>query len=215
MYILTQGAPLENSKDKIYRVQSPELEKEYIEAGYRQHERIYKVINHHSEYMVYCPEFRNGQDGLEPVVIIPEFLIPRRRYPVEVYLFAIDVYSSNPEKGQREVAEETRKRFGLETFAHTTLGRALKAFVNIVGSARPDNGGTDSEDGNTTLQTAVAGAVAARPPGFPAVQATWPMRERAARFLRGSAAQPEWRAAAEAYREIARKWFCDYQRLLL
>ena len=29
--------------------------------------------------------------------------------------------------GQREAAEKTRKKFNLETFSHTTLGRAFKA----------------------------------------------------------------------------------------
>jgi hypothetical protein len=42
-----------------------------------------------------------------------------------VYLYALALYGSAPEKGQRWAAEETRKKFGLATFAHTTLGRAL------------------------------------------------------------------------------------------
>jgi hypothetical protein len=49
---------------------------------------------------------------------------------VYIYLYAIDIYSSNPDIGQRKAAEATRKQFGLIHFAHTTLGRALKAFAH-------------------------------------------------------------------------------------
>jgi len=34
--------------------------------------------------------------------------------------------------GQREAAETTREHFGLETFSHTTLGRAMKRFEELL-----------------------------------------------------------------------------------
>jgi len=64
----------------------------YLAVGYRCYERIYKVRYQHREYSVVCPEFRNDKAGFEPVVVILEFLIPRRPFPVEVYLYAIDLY---------------------------------------------------------------------------------------------------------------------------
>ena len=103
-----------------------DLEVLYRNAGYLRYERTYKIIYMHNDYLVVCPEFRSGEKGVEPIVIIPEFLIPGRPYQIEVYLFAIDIYSTFPEKGQRWAAKETRKRFKLKTFSHTTLGRALK-----------------------------------------------------------------------------------------
>jgi len=148
MYIITQGAPLGYSEDKIYRVKSPAEEASYTAAGYQRHEREYKITCGHKEYIVICPEYRNDEKGSEPVVIIPDFLMPKRRYPVEVYLYAIDIYSSDNEKGQRKAAEETRKRFDLETFAHTTLGRALKALSDSMkkGAAEPDSTQTGHEE---------------------------------------------------------------------
>ena len=135
MLILAQCLQLENSKDNICLVQVPELEKQYLDAGYQRCERSYKIKYQRKEYTVICLEFRDDKNSAEPIVIIPEFLIPGRSYPVFVYLYAIALYSGSPEKGQRWAAEETRKYFGLDTFAHTTLGRALKVFVRNIEEA--------------------------------------------------------------------------------
>jgi hypothetical protein len=71
-------------------------------------------------------------------LVIPEFLIPGRPYPIYVYLHAIVLYSSNPKMGQREAAEITRKRFGLSTFSHTTLGRAMKKLEVFINENQPE-----------------------------------------------------------------------------
>ena len=216
MYVIVpQSTALENSKEKIYFVRSPADEKACIDAGYRRHERIYKVTYQHSDYAVHCPEYRDDEKGVEPVVFIPGFLVPGRRYPLEVYLYAIDIYSSNPEKGQRGAAEETRKRFGLATFAHTTLGRALKAFANKVDPAGSVGGQGTSGGAGGVRQSLGEGATPKKNAGFPTVQATWQMRGRAARFLRRAVPQPEGRAIAAAYREMAREWFREHRRFLL
>ena len=60
------------------------------------------------------------------MVIVPDYLISHRRYPVHVYIYAINEYCNCTNKSQRESAKKTRVQFGLETFAHTTLGRAFK-----------------------------------------------------------------------------------------
>jgi len=214
MYILTQGSPLENSKNGTYHVQSAALEKEYSDADYECRERVYKITYKHRDYAVHCMEFRNDKDGQEAVMIIPDFLIPGRRYPVEVYLYAIDIYSSNPAKGQRWAAEDTRNRFGLETFAHTTLGRALKTLVcslNIV-SECADSEGT----GNMALPSERCRSSAeANCHGIPAVHATRILRERASRFLRGHMPCLDVRACISGYRRISREWYCGHRRLLL
>jgi hypothetical protein len=132
MYILTQTERIENSKDINFIVQDPELEKYYLEAGYKITTRFYKITIQHRVYTVTCPEFRNAGNGTPAIVIIPDFLIPRRPYPVYVYLYAIDLYCQNPRLGQRAAAQATKEHFGLATFAHTTLGRALKAFAGSV-----------------------------------------------------------------------------------
>ena len=214
MYILTQGSPLENSKNGTYHVQSAALEKEYSEAGYECRERVYKITYKHRDYAVHCMEFRNDNDGREAVMLIPDFLIPGRRYPVEVYLYAIDIYSSNPAKGQRWAAEGTRKRFGLETFAHTTLGRALKT---LVGSLTRVCECADSEGtGNMPLPSGI-GRSSTEPNchGIPAVHATRALRERASRFLRGHVPGLDVRTGISSYRRISREWYCVNRRLLL
>jgi hypothetical protein len=107
MYILTRSGPLENNQNNMFRVKDPVLEEQYRKAGYQRYERSYKVKEAHKEYSVLCPEFRNEALGVEPVVILPEFLVPGRPYPVYVYLYGVDLYSNAPEKGQRWAAEET------------------------------------------------------------------------------------------------------------
>jgi len=213
MYIITQGAPLENSIDRIYTVQATALERGYIEAGYQRRERIFKLTYKHGGYIVICPEFRNGGKGAEPIVIIPEFLVPGRRYPVEVYLYAIDLYSREKGKGQRWAAAEARKRYGLEKaeFAHTTLGRALKKLssrLEEIGEAKiigaHESGGKDA-----------ANAEGMRQHSFNTVRTTWELRERVTRFLCVKAVEEDLRSAEAVYRGIAREWFEKHRQLLL
>ena len=77
------------------------------------------------KHEVLCPEYITT-DG-DDVVVIPWFLNPYRRYPIQIYLYACDLYSANPSRGQRWVAEATRAKFNLNTFSHTTLCRAFKS----------------------------------------------------------------------------------------
>jgi hypothetical protein len=205
MFILTQSGRLENSKNNIYRVQDTALEKEYQNAGYQRYERSYKIKESHKEYIVVCLEFRNDALGLEPVVILPEFLVPRRHYPIYVYLYAMDLYCGAPEKGQRWAAEETRKRFGLETFAHTTLGRALKALARSIG----ENARVPDEAENT------ATGAAPRESGFPNIQSTEASRKQVTGYLRGRLNQAERGQVASIGCELAREWFQKYRRFLL
>jgi hypothetical protein len=205
MFILTQSGQLENSKNNIFRVQDAALEKQYRNAGYQRYERLYKIKESYKEYIVVCLEFRNDALGLEPVVILPEFLVPRRHYPVYVYLYAIDLYCSAPEKGQRWAAGETRKRFGLNTFSHTTLGRALKALARSIGEniQIPDEAG------------AAASGATPKEAGFPTVQTTETYRKQAAQFLRGGLIQAQQRQVAFIGCELAREWFQKHRRFLL
>lgn len=223
MFILTQDRQIENSENNIYRVQAAELEKQYLNAGYQERERSYKIKYQYKEYTVICLEFRDDKKGNEPIVIIPEFLVPGRPYPVYVYLYAIDLYSGSPEKGQRWAGEETRKYFGLASFAHTTLGRALKRFVRNIEEAEkasentrtevPDDDGNKSESQKADSEQCDK----AKKPGFPTVRSTKVLRERAAQFLGGMLTwvrAVKQQAIAICY-ELVRKWFKEYRRFLL
>jgi len=206
MFILTQTGWLKNSKDNIYHVQNTELEKQYLDVGYRRYERSYKIKEQHKEYIVICPEFRNDTDGAEPIVLIPEFIIPGRPYPVYVYLYAINLYSNDSAKGQRSAAEETRKYFGLTTFAHTTLGRALKSFISIIEKfiKTTNEAQTETVIGEETKSS-----------GFPTVEATETLRKKAAGYMQFKLVRATLQQVVTVCCEMARKWFMKYCHFLL
>ncbi|MCL2474322.1 MAG: hypothetical protein FWF23_05450 [Alphaproteobacteria bacterium] len=200
-YILARSTPLENSKNNIYEVHDEELEQKYKDAGYQQYERSYKTKYQYKEYIVICLEFRNDSTGAEPVVIVPDFLIPGRRYPHYVYMHGIELYCNNPDKGLRWAAEETRKYFGLDTFSHTTLGRALKAFFRGIAGEDP----TPAKDIDSEKQK----------PCFPSTQDTAVVRKQVAEFLRSRLGQIEQQEIIVIYCQLAREWHKQYQKLLL
>jgi len=209
MFILSCSERFEKSEDKIFTVDADDLDGRYLDGGYQRHERSYSIIYEHSEYTVICPEYRNGEKGGEPIVVIPVFLIPGRPFMAEVYLYAIDLYSAAPDKGQRWAAEETRKRFNLKTFAHTTLGRALKS---LAGKLAGVEAGTAVDAGCPDYEGLTEKPEQGR---FPTVRKTKPSRERAARFLRGRVAHQDRNSAKAACHEIAREWFSAYRHFLL
>jgi len=228
MYILTQSEQLEKSKNEIYLVEAPEIEKEYLTAGYKRYERTYKMTCHHKDYSVVCTVFRDNKKGSEPVVIIPEFHIPGRPYPVYIYLFAIDLYSSNPDMSQRKAAKTTRECFGLNEneFVHTTLGRALKAFVgNINEVLKPPDScleekteevrkkDTDHNNHDTTFDG--QGSNRNNASTFPKVSSTTELRTRAAQVLGGKLIRTKVKQAIMTYHELVWEWFKKYKRLLL
>ena len=227
IYILTQTGQLENCEDKTFRVEAASLEEEYLNAGFQRYERSYQLKWQHMEYTILCPEFRSGEEGSLPVVIIPEFLIPKRPYPIYVYLYVIDLYSANPGKGQRWAAEATRKYFGLETFAHTTLGRALKAFVNSqetapkatesIGAEPTTNGEKIECTGQekTSKECAQQNCKQSGDIGFRSTGATRALRKRAAQFLCGSLLSVGLLKCIEIGKAFARKWFKEYGRFLM
>jgi len=205
MYILTRSERLENSKDNRYLVRDTEMEKKYLDAGYQQYERNYTIKVQYREYIVVCPEFRKGAAEASPIVILPDFMIPGRPYPVYVYLFAIRLYSTRPDKGQRWAAAETRKQFGLTTFSHTTLGRAMKAFACTI-----EENALTTDLGVERISNAKV-----KPSGFPTVRATASIREKAAEFLSKRLVTMPVRRTVIDYCWLAREQFKEYGRFLL
>ena len=66
------------------------------------------------------------------MLILPEYLFLRMRYPIQVYIYAINEYCRDEGTSQRKAAEKARKLFGLTTFSHSTLGRTLKKLLALV-----------------------------------------------------------------------------------
>jgi len=229
MYILTQACQLETCEEKIYRDQSTSLEEMYLSTGYHRYERRYQLKCQHKEYIIQCPEYRKAEYSGLSIVVIPEFLVPRRPYPIYVYLYAIDLYSGNPEKGQRWAAEATRKRFGLQSFAHTTLGRALKALVRNLDAATEitESDGLDSASASTgeKIENNTGQKEAEKESGrgngnrskacFPSVRSTEWLRKRAAEFLCGRLGCATMIQIIEAGQAFAMEWYKEYGRFLL
>jgi len=206
MYILTRAEPLENCKDNICRIQvDAEEERQYIEAGYRKYERSYQLKSQHKEYIVFCPEFRKRGKVAGSVVLIPEFLVPGRPYPVYIYAYAIGLYTNMPEKGQRWAAAETRKQFGLQSFAHTTLGRALKSFVR-----RPE-----VETAAVVEDPGAAAPDSCEDTVFPQVSQTEASRKQAALLLSGVPLCEGKHQIVISVLGLARELFVKYHRFLL
>jgi len=127
-YIITEKR-LVDTPSKINYVLEPEQNQYEGCKVLRTH--IYKLVCGKSDYEIVCAEI--SKDKIKHL-IVAEFIIPNRPYPVYVYIYAVMLYSLNYEMGQRKAAELTRTNFGLATFSHTTLGRALKRIeLRIVG----------------------------------------------------------------------------------
>ena len=156
---------------------------------------------------------------------MPYFLVPRRRYPIFVYLFALDIYCSNLGKGQRAAAEETREKFGLKTFSHTTLGRFFRALEGSIEDAaregcakREPQGGVDAAD--VTMEgSAGEGAKREHAVGeraFPNAKCTAERREAMSVFLSGFHRAVEGGSSiSDACRDIVKHWYERTSRLLI
>ena len=133
------------------------------------------------EYEIVCPEIGwQEEDESKKYLLIPEFMIPGRPYPIYVYLYGITLYTSNLKMGQREAAEKTRKQFGLETFSHTTLGRAMKKLEGLI-----------SREG-AEAKTEEAGALAARSENggkFPTVEQIKERKEKVISYITEAAGE--------------------------
>ena len=217
MNILSYGMDIENCENNIFEVHDSSLEAELAKAGCQRLERVYQVKYQHKVYTVQCPEYVDEMESGHPTwTVIPAFLVPGRPYPLCVYLHAIDLYSANPEKGQRWAAAATRKHFGLETFSHTTLGRALKRFITVIGNAINNADEQGEERASETYETEHTCQKSDNDGiGFPSVHLTAALRKRAAQFLGGIFVGTSYQEAASISQDVARWWYLQYRRLLL
>ena len=99
------------------------------------------------EYEIQIPEIWLPGENNPHMVIFAEYLLSRRRYPLQVYLFALNEYCNDRGASQRDIAKKTRERYGLGTFAHTTLGRALKRLHIIINTIEQTVQNSNEEDG--------------------------------------------------------------------
>jgi hypothetical protein len=118
-----------NQGNEIYTIKPEELEILRSTGVISKKNKIYTLSFNYRDFQLKCPlfEFRLGKMA----VIWPSFKLPRRPYPCFIYLYAAARYLTT-ELSMREVAEEVRKKFGLETFSHSTISRALKKLIQQV-----------------------------------------------------------------------------------
>ena len=162
-------------------------------------EHYYHIEYNHNEYEIVCPEYRKDS---EAVIILPYYLLPGRKYPISVYLYAISLYSSNPDMGQREAAEKTRKKFNLEKFSHTTLGRSFKALEKSVNEIIEQD-------------KAVIPEIRADIKRFPTVHDTFNRRKKLAAFLGDLYEKDNISQIDIQTRKIVKSWYDKHKRLLL
>ena len=212
-YIIQPGIQIGNPKNKEIRVLTPEEVDEYQNNGFKIKERAYQLTIGHIGYEVICFEIWQKGDK-EHSLIIPAFLIPHRGYPVYVYTFAINLYSSNPQLGQRKVAEKTRKEYDLKTFAHMTVGRAMKDLAEtltettIIDNAAKEDAAQETEQNEANASKILNGR-------FPSVQDTRTIRDTIKSFFYARLKNRCQEEFIEACDRIAIYWYNHFDRLLM
>jgi hypothetical protein len=109
--------------------------------------RVYRLIINYRHFQIECPV--SVENGIPVGIMMPAFKLPYRPYPVYVYLFAVIWYLANA-TSMRKAAKETRKKFGLEKFSHSTLSRVFSVLalkVNILDEMSQDE--SEKEDVQT------------------------------------------------------------------
>jgi hypothetical protein len=122
MYSITYTYTLENLNNYELHVEPPLSAVDFFASADDVRYRRYQIEYNGSDHEIICPEYIFPD---KTIIILVWFLIPGRHYPLPAYLYACSLYSSNPDIGQREASEATRKKFGLETFSHSTLSRTF------------------------------------------------------------------------------------------
>jgi len=216
-YIITPGVEIGSDESKIIYVLTMEQVNSYRELGYSCKERRYKVTINYREYEIACTEIWKKGDT-EHTVIIPAFLLPRRGYPLDVYVYAINLYCNEPKMSQRSVAEATKKYFGLDKFAHTTIGRAMKKLSKIMCEYIEGQVGTMA-DGQMKKQEKDAQSDATDKMGcknkFPILRDTQKRRERIKKFLENKADTKNRRRIMETCEQLVIWWYVQFEQLLI
>ena len=207
-YIITPDAQLGKA------ILTPEEINDYIDQGYHYRERVYKITIEHSDYEVTCAEIWKKGDK-EHTVIIPAFLAPLRKYKLEVYIFAVNLYSGDPDMSQRAAAEKTKEHFKLEKFSHTTIGRVMKKLSERLNESEAAVEVT--AEGQEEKPEADKVVVEEERPKkrVMSVRDTQQRREAVKIFLKGKLDNGSHKRLTETCGQIAVWWYGRFNRLLL
>ena len=182
----------------------------------------YKIEYKWLEHEILCPKYIFA-DGTY-VLVIPWYLIPGRAYPIQVYLYACGLYSSNPDLGQRGAAKATRTEFGLAKFSHSTVSRSFKSFEQARKKALESRFGEELKPccpqspmpiGVVTNSDAKNDEAAHTLKRFPSVMDTAERRKEMAVFLQRFLSASKEGDIETAGRQFVKYWHKKTQRLLL
>jgi hypothetical protein len=222
MYSITYECSLENQKDYEIHVEPPSAMKKPLETAV-----CIRYYRYHIEYMEYkheivCPGyiFKDGSY----VIVIPWYLIPGRWYPIQIYLYACSLYSSDPTLGQRGAARKTREKFKLEKFSHSTVSRTFRALEEAQKQALERRFGEEIKPrGDEALSLVNAAATAIRESNeapqaakrIPPVEDTATRRKAVSVFLRRFLYDQKTGDVEAAGRQFVKPWHEKARRLLL
>lgn len=126
MILTLTNVELNISGNQVYTIRPEEVKTLCSMGVLSKKSRHYVLTMNYHDYQLLCPLFDVGQGQL--ALIWPSFKLPHRPYPCFVYIYAVALYLSTG-KSMRDVASEVRKKFGLTTFSHSTISRALKKLI--------------------------------------------------------------------------------------
>lgn len=134
LIITLTNTEFNNTGNEIFTIKPEELQLLRSMGIISKKNKIYTLTFNYRDFQLHCPlfEFRPGKTA----VIWPSFKLPRRPYPCFIYLYAVTRYLTT-KMSMRLVAEEVRKKFGLATFSHSTISRALKKLIQQI-SIQPE-----------------------------------------------------------------------------
>ena len=191
-----------------------------FEAATKTGERRYKIEYKRKDYEVICPEYIN-EDG-DRAIVVPDFLGKRKKYPNHVYIFAIELYSSNPGMSQRAVAKATREKFDLPKFSHSTVCRTFKAMEASIKEASAAAHCAQGSDGEAPAALASGENDApaqdkkiGRKRVFPSAADTAVRRAAMLAFIKSIAGNYETADAVDLSRKIVKYWYDKYKRLII
>jgi len=220
VYIVSYEYELDKIKEYEILIEPPADKKAGLEGAVAIRYHRYH-IEYKRKHEVICPRYIFS-DGTY-VTVVPYFLIPGRRYPIQVFLYASGLYSTDPKIGQRGAAKATCAKFGLKSFSHSTVCRSFKAFEETQRQALERRFGEEAKDpadgANPAAAAAGSGGEKGGGPGsakrFPTAMDTGARRKGMAEFLRKYLIASECGDFETAARDYVRYWHEKTQGLLL
>ena len=130
-----------NNEDGIFHVFPPHEEDamagHWEELSYEVKLRRQQICHMRHTITIEYLEVRSPETGAS-ISLVPWFLLPGRRYPVFVYLYAIWHYHRTGKKSLDESASAAGKVFRVEQLNKSTVFRSIKAMERSIDIARID-----------------------------------------------------------------------------